>query len=948
MLHRSHDRSGQRFCDSGVRVCGTAFAACLACLAAAGEQPPESLFLRVRVLECRPDDQPVQLGLAVFAKPHQTVAKAFVHAREGLQRVPAGYGDAFPWTDAEVDGRFRAGDVSPWIDLAGELRRNKERQEPAGPGPQWLHDPAVGFETRVVTLSFRRPQAGPIIKAATDAGNLDSVRIRLEWARTAAAAAAEYFVEAGSESGQIVLLAPPQAFSGVRPDPRLIKTYADVIRDLNRSLDAVGFGPQRPHPPFELSGRIHGGQWYPLLDRETLREFLGIGSRFSLQTVGVVPDVACPEAFGRRDAPPGMGVGFWDFSPVPDGRTERRPFEHDFVAAGRQLGRRIAAQARGLGEDGGPGPARIVKLGDEVGISPALEFPLYPAAREAFLEFLRASGRPPADFGWGSWDEYSEAPLLTAGAVTDSVSLRDGTMKARPLDEIERNPQAALLWYQFILFRQQAGAEMWGDFVRGVKTELKGEWTIMTESTNSGLVHKLDPFILSRSGAFDAILNEYTHKLWAPAHELPLRAEHQHSAAKFGRSQAGAMWFPERSSLLGRWNVAPEFHPAGVLQSGGSLLMRKIPHIHDYSLMNYPALFAAGQGAFLPAVARVFRLATTHGELLLRGATPADEPDAAIFLSHPSEAWAVRPVPGHGTLIYRLGYKGWFTERNMVAAALAFQQIPFNVLPDAELIRSLDRYRVLYVTDPHMERRAQTAVVDWVRAGGTLFMTAEAASRDEASQPCSLLDRLAGVEGAATPTVEPPVRFFEMSLHLYPTHGTLRWGDAELDVFGRRERLNVPPAEVLATYDDGSPAAIEFGVGKGRVLYVGTSLGACVARTADPSPRGEGDVRHDFRRFSEAGLATYCAPLDQARRQMLVLPGVDGRFFELNGEGLIMLVDYFEPRRTVDVGCRLRGAYTKALDEQGREWPVIADPARPGWSLIRNFPLETLAVLRLR
>ena len=61
-----------------------------------------------------------------------------------------------------------------------------------------------------------------------------------------------------------------------------------------------------------------------------------------------------------------------------------------------------------------------------------------------------------------------------------------------------------------------------------------------------------------------------------------------------------------------------------------------------------------------------------------------------------------------------------------------------DILSEDDLGTELDKYRVLFVTDSHIRRECLPVLLDWVKRGGWLYLSAGALQGDEYDQPLEL------------------------------------------------------------------------------------------------------------------------------------------------------------------------------------------------------------------
>ena len=196
------------------------------------------------------------------------------------------------------------------------------------------------------------------------------------------------------------------------------------------------------------------------------------------------------------------------------------------------------------------------------------------------------------------------------------------------------------------------------------------------------------------------------------------------------------------------------------------------------------------------------------------------------------EDWLLtaKPAPAEVALLYSSSSDIWTMGTNLAFGfdrmhtwlALMHAQTPVAIVPEREIER-LDTCRVCYLSGPNLTRAAAAKLRAWVEAGGTLWLTAGAASRDEFNRPLETLAGLLPAERGELATLEPYQSSGRFLSYLAP-RDTVTWGDQQLEVLSVKQPLQprgAPPADVLATFQDGQPAAIAGPAGQGRVLVLG-------------------------------------------------------------------------------------------------------------------------------
>jgi hypothetical protein len=311
------------------------------------------------------------------------------------------------------------------------------------------------------------------------------------------------------------------------------------------------------------------------------------------------------------------------------------------------------------------------------------------------------------------------------------------------------------------------------------------------------------------------------------------------------------------------------------------------------------------------AVVHTMQTAAKAEKWLLSGKTPQAE--VAVLFDHANDCWSGGTEVSPG--------KGQLTERRMLQLFLATNQVPSDILTEDDLDSHLKDYKVLYITDINISRNAAKAVGGWVKNGGILFTTAGAATRDEANQPQNLVLSLAG-KGAEIRMSSPQdlPEYTEYSgIYKLPILDDVRWDDSgspEFAAVTRKEEISIPGASTLALYKkSGSPAAVVFNCGAGKVVRIGTSPGTSWARTANPSFAPSDREKGAFNRTYAPGMEkVYEYPLDIAgvkRPLRISVPWVHAQVFELPESALIVMADYASfGERKVDIEVSTVRRYT--------------------------------------
>lgn len=175
------------------------------------------------------------------------------------------------------------------------------------------------------------------------------------------------------------------------------------------------------------------------------------------------------------------------------------------------------------------------------------------------------------------------------------------------------------------------------------------------------------------------------------------------------------------------------------------------------------------------------------------------------------------PAPAQVALLYSTTSDVWTVDENYAFGfdrmhtwmALTHAQMPVDVVAERQVERGLlDAYKVCYLSGPNLTRAAALKLKTWVQAGGTLFLTAGAASKDEYNRPLDVFDDLLPAQRGALTTLQS-FRSSGRYLNTLQPKDTVTWPGGSAEVLSVKQALTAQPgAETLATFADGSPAIV--------------------------------------------------------------------------------------------------------------------------------------------
>jgi len=196
-------------------------------------------------------------------------------------------------------------------------------------------------------------------------------------------------------------------------------------------------------------------------------------------------------------------------------------------------------------------------------------------------------------------------------------------------------------------------------------------------------------------------------------------------------------------------------------------------------------------------------------EDLLLSAT-AEPAEVAILYSSSSDAWTSKRNHAYGF------------NRMHTWMALAHARVPVDFLAERQVERGgLAGYKVCYLSGPNLTGDAARKLSAWVRAGGVLFLSAGAASRDEFNRPLDTFDSLLPASRGPLEELQPFLNSGAY-VHILQAKDSVAAGDSKLEVLSVRQRQSPRDgAETLAGFSDGSPAIVRAKAGGGIIYSAG-------------------------------------------------------------------------------------------------------------------------------
>lgn len=287
-----------------------------------------------------------------------------------------------------------------------------------------------------------------------------------------------------------------------------------------------------------------------------------------------------------------------------------------------------------------------------------------------------------------------------------------------------------------------------------------------------------------------------------------------------------------------------------------------------------------------------------------------------------------KPVPDPVGIVYSVSHDIWntdnhtaFVEKRLLWHALKHLQIQPDFLREEDLeAGKLKNFKVLYLTDWLISRKASQAIDEWVKAGGVLYLSAGAATRDEFNEPFL-------PEFAKTVWNENAAREFTSERHAYnervdlpkikpltTVSVNLDGKSFELPAIGARLDLKDSSAS-FAKFADGKTAGAQISYGKGKIIAVGFLPMLAYGQTANFKPTTLEE------KWMPAPRTIIKNVLDSAKISPVIetnTPVVEADLLEGADGAAIVLANYtYQPVKLLQIDVKLTKPFRQAVSTEG-------------------------------
>ena len=201
----------------------------------------------------------------------------------------------------------------------------------------------------------------------------------------------------------------------------------------------------------------------------------------------------------------------------------------------------------------------------------------------------------------------------------------------------------------------------------------------------------------------------------------------------------------------------------------------------------------------------------------------------------------VMPAPAKVALLYSSSSDAWTLNDNLAYGfdrmhtwmALSHAQMPVDIVGERQAAEgALDQYSVCYLTGPNLSISAANRLKQWVQRGGTLWLTAGAASRDEFNRPLPVFDGILPADRGDVVKLQAHTSSGRY-LAALAAKDEVKWDGGRASVLSAKQTLMAHAnAETIASFKDNTPALVRGSSGKGTVYCAGFLPALAYIKTA--------------------------------------------------------------------------------------------------------------------
>ena len=274
-----------------------------------------------------------------------------------------------------------------------------------------------------------------------------------------------------------------------------------------------------------------------------------------------------------------------------------------------------------------------------------------------------------------------------------------------------------------------------------------------------------------------------------------------------------------------------------------------------------------------------------------------------------------QPRPAQTAIVWSASNDIWRTtdatiyDQQLIYLALQHKQIPVDFVDEFSIESGgLAPYKVAYMNSDFLRTAAQKSVLKWVAEGGHLWLDASAGTGDEYGQPTQLFHEALGLKDVTVRRSEVLTYETQHGLPQQKALGAITFPGSQqkVETIGQEVhfQLDAPEAiEILAKYDDGSPAVIQRKYGKGTLYFAGTLAGCTYAR---PVVRIPGDIERGYLETQRRMITDFAIARGVERPAACDVAGIQADVLDGSRGMVVVLANFSDgPQKIIQLKLRV-------------------------------------------
>ncbi|MCX7705189.1 MAG: beta-galactosidase trimerization domain-containing protein [bacterium] len=177
-------------------------------------------------------------------------------------------------------------------------------------------------------------------------------------------------------------------------------------------------------------------------------------------------------------------------------------------------------------------------------------------------------------------------------------------------------------------------------------------------------------------------------------------------------------------------------------------------------------------------------------------------------------------------------------EKRTLYITIRNNQIPLDFIVEQDALDgTIEKYKTIFITDRHISLDASKKIADWVKNGGTLFLTAGAGMFDQYNRRNEVFQQMLGIQQEILELPESRIEFEKQDLPFarpITEIVEIEGKKVSIPVYGAVCKIKPGTFKTIGRFSDGLPAIINVEYGRGKIIYCAFLPGISYFKPAIP------------------------------------------------------------------------------------------------------------------